>query len=42
MGRRVKAYRKEDMIVLSGNELSPAKIEGMLMAEPEILLAHCR
>ena len=29
--------RKKDMIVLSGGEnVSPAKIEGMLMAEPEI------
>jgi long-chain acyl-CoA synthetase len=32
--------RKKDMIVLSGGEnVSPAKIEGMLMAEPEILQA---
>ena len=29
--------RKKDMIVLSGGEnVSPAKVEGMLMAEPEI------
>ena len=32
--------RKKDMIVLSGGEnVSPAKIEGMLMAEPEIAQA---
>lgn len=32
--------RKKDMIVLSGGEnISPAKIEGMLMAEPEIAQA---
>jgi long-chain acyl-CoA synthetase len=32
--------RKKDMIVLSGGEnVSPAKVEGMLMAEPEILQA---
>lgn len=32
--------RKKDMIVLSGGEnVSPAKIEGMLMAEPEITQA---
>jgi long-chain acyl-CoA synthetase len=32
--------RKKDMIVLSGGEnVSPAKVEGMLMAEPEIAQA---
>ena len=32
--------RKKDLIVLSGGEnVSPAKIEGMLMAEPEIAQA---
>jgi long-chain acyl-CoA synthetase len=32
--------RKKDMIVLSGGEnVSPAKVEGMLMAEPEIMQA---
>jgi long-chain acyl-CoA synthetase len=32
--------RKKDIIVLSGGEnVSPAKIEGMLMAEPEIAQA---
>jgi len=32
--------RKKDMIVLSGGEnVSPAKVEGMLMAEPEIVQA---
>ena len=32
--------RKKDMIVLSGGEnVSPARIEGMLMAEPEIAQA---
>ncbi len=32
--------RKKDMIVLSGGEnVSPARIEGMLIAEPPILQA---
>jgi long-chain acyl-CoA synthetase len=32
--------RKKDMIVLSGGEnVSPAKVEGLLMAEPEIVQA---
>ena len=35
--------RKKDMIVLSGGEnVSPAKVEGMLMAEPEIAQAVVR